>query len=152
MSIRERQDLFYILFLLAKHANYKVTCSLVEKKKVREELYESISDSILDSIDLMKNFISEFDEVLVHYDNGQDLLKGVLLASFRTINKKVKFVKTLQQEEPFMQVADLYSYFELLSYKVDNGLIGKNEELFFGMNKKIKSDYLKQLKTKYLQH
>ena len=150
MSTRERQDLFYILFLLAKHANYKVACSLMEKKKAGEEIYENISDSIFDAVNRMKNYLSEYDEILIHYDNGQDLLKGVLLVSFRTINKNVKFVKTLQQGEPFMQVADLYSYFELLSYKVSNGLLGKNEELFFGMGKKIKADYLKQLEDKYL--
>lgn len=150
MSVKERQDLFYILFLLAKNANYKVKCSLMEKKNADNEIYEKISDSIFDTISEMRSFLDSYDSITVHYDNGQDFLKGVLLASFRINNKNVKFVKTLQEEEPFMQVADLYSYFELLKYKISNGFIGKNEERFFGMSKKIKSTYLKQLKDKYL--
>lgn len=33
--LRERQDLFYILFLLAKYSKYKVACSIAEKKKLK---------------------------------------------------------------------------------------------------------------------
>ena len=149
--LRERQDLFYILFLLAKYANYRVICSIAEKKTIKDEILEGITDSVLLTIMQLKDYLSKYDKVVVHYDNGQDFLKGVLLTAFRTISKNVVFVKTLQQENAFMQVADLFSYLELIKYKISKACLGKYEIAFFGESRKIKKDYLKQLAGKFIE-
>lgn len=148
--LRERQDLFYILFLLAKYSKYKVTCSVAEKKIIANEIYEGITDSVITSIKQLENYLNKYDKVIVHYDNGQDFLKGVLLSSFMMVSKNVTIVKTLQQENAFMQVADLFSYFELIKYKICKAGLSKYEVSFFGESRKIKKDYLKQLVDKFL--
>ena len=99
----------------------------------------------------MKDYLSKYDKIVVHYDNGQDFLKGVLLTAFRVISKSVVFVKTLQQENAFMQVADLFSYLELIKYKIGKACLGKYEISFFGESRKIKKDYLKQLAGKIIE-
>ena len=149
--LRERQDLFYILFLLAKYSKYKVACSIAEKKEIKDEVLEGITDSVLFTIQSLKDYLSEYDKVIIHYDNGQDFLKGVLLTAFRTISKNVIFIKTLQQENAFMQVADLFSYFELIKYKISKACLSKYEIAFFGEHRKIKKDYLKQLSDKIIR-
>ena len=116
--LKERQDLFYILFLLAKYSKFKVACSIAEKKEINNEIYEGITDSVIATVKGLGNYLSKFDKVIVHYDNGQDFLKGALLTAFRMFSKKVVIVKTLQQENAYMQVADLFSYFELIKYKI----------------------------------
>ncbi len=150
MQLRERQDLFYVLFLFAKFSKYRVACSIAEKRDFSAELYEGITDSIIATIRELEIYINGFDSVIIHYDNGQEFLKGVLLTAFRGITKKVTIVKTLQQENPFMQVADLFSYFELIKYKISKSGLSKHEINFFGMSRKIKKDYLKPLENKYI--
>ena len=151
MKLRERQDLFYILFLLSKHSKYRVMCSIAEKKNFNDEIYEGITDSVIETIRGMESYLANYDKVIVHYDNGQSFLKGVLLSSFRALSKNITIIKTSQQENPFMQVADLFSYFELIKYKIQKACLGKYEISFFGMSKKIKKDYLKQLEDKFLK-
>lgn len=148
--LRERQDLFYILFLLAKYSKYRVVCSVAEKKEINNGIYEGITDSVIATVKGLENYLSKFDKVIVHYDNGQDFLKGALLTAFRMLSKNVVIVKTLQQESAFMQVADLFSYFELIKYKIQKAGLSKYEIKFFGEARKIKKDYLKQLEEKYM--
>ena len=150
MFLKERQDLFYILFLLSKYSKYKVTCSVVEKKNISKKLYECIAESIFDTIKEAESYICDFDNVLIHYDNGQDFLRQTLIKAFEMCNVNVFFLKTLQQENPFMQVADMFSYFELIKYKIAKSGLSKNEITFFGTPRKIKKDYLNQLEEKYL--
>ena len=50
-----------------------------------------------------------------------------------------------------MQVADLFSYFELLKYKVIKNKLSKHEINFFGMSRKIKKDYILQLEKKFIK-
>lgn len=148
--LRERQDLFYILFLFAKYSRFKVSCSIAEKKDIYNEIYEGISDSIILAVKNLEPILSKYDKVIVHYDNGQDFLKGTLLTAFRMFSKKIVMEKTLQKENTFMQVADMFSYFELIKYKIQKAGLNKNEINFFGGSRKIKKDYLKQLGDKYL--
>ena len=146
--LSERQDLFYILFLLAKYSKFKVVCSIAEKKEINNEIYEGITDSVIATVKGLESYLSSYEKVIVHYDNGQDFLKGALLVAFRIISKNVAMVKTLQQENAFMQVADLFSYFELIKYKIQKAGLSKYEIDFFGESRKIKKDYLKQLEKK----
>ena len=148
--LKEKQDLFYILFLLAKYSKFKVACSIAKKKEINNEIYEGITDSVIATVKGLGNYLSKFDKVIVHYDNGQDFLKGALLTAFRMFSKNVVIVKTLQQENVYMQVADLFSYFELIKYKIQKAGLSKYEIKFFGETRKIKKDYLKQLEEKYI--
>lgn len=148
--MKERQDLFYILFLLAKYSKFKVVCSIAEKKEINNEIYEGITDSVIATVKGLGNYLSKFDKVIVHYDNGQDFLKGALLTAFRMFSKNVVTVKTLQQDNAYMQVADLFSYFELIKYKIQKAGLSKYEIKFFGETRKIKKDYLKQIEEKFI--
>ena len=148
--LRVRQDLFYILFLLAKYSKFKVARSIAEKKEINNEIYEGITDSVIETVKELECYLSKYDTIVVHYDNGQSFLKGTILTAFRMLSKNVVIVKTLQQENAFMQVADMFSYFELIKYKIQKAGLSKYEVDFFGESRKIKKDYLKQLNEKYL--
>lgn len=150
MLREKRIDLFYILFLLAKYAKYSVCCSNVIKKGHDGELDEIISDKIYETIMEHDAYFSKFDKIIIHYDNGQDTLKGLLISSFRNKYKNVSFVKTLQGDSAFMQIADLFSYFELLKHKIKLNNLTKSEVAFFGPARKIRKNYLEQLKDKFI--
>lgn len=153
MDPKKRQDLFYVLFLLAKYAKYRFCCAVVEKshRTVREygldsALFDAISEQIEEHID----YFAAFDSVILHYDGGQQMLRGVLIAAFRAKGIPAIMEKTFQTDDPFMQIADLLGELELLRYKAKSGTLTKSERAFFGQWGKIKKDYIKQLKNKRL--
>ena len=65
MKLRERQDLFYILFLLSKHSKYKVLCSVAEKKNFNDEIYEGITDSVIETIKSMDSHLTNYEKVML---------------------------------------------------------------------------------------
>ena len=148
--IKERQSLFYLLFLLAKYSRYKVTCSVIEKKITDNDIQNRIKGSVSNTIKDLSSYLSNYSTIIVHYDNGQSFIKNVLDESFSLLPNNILIVKTLQQENPFMQVADLYCYLELIKYKITRGLLSKHETNFFGQSRKIKKNYLKQLEDKFI--
>ena len=147
---KERQDLFYILFLLAKYSKYKVASSIIEKKQIKNTIYSEIFNSINKTVLRLKENFESYKNVIVHYDDGQPFLKEALVKAFGNISNKTSFIKTLQQENSFMQVADLFSYFALLKFKIEKACLSKHEIHFFGNSKKIRKDYLKQLEDKII--
>ena len=150
MLREKRQDLFYSLFLLAKYAKYKVCCANVVKKNRYNKLTEYINDIIYKTVIEYSDYFSRFNRIVLHYDNGQCLLGGIILSAFRSLYKNVFFAKTMQQDSPFMQIADLYSYFELIKYKIILNNLSKSEIAFFGTARKIRKNYIEQLKSHFL--
>lgn len=153
MNPRKRQDLFYVLFLLAKYAKYRFCCAIVEKshRTVREYgLDSALFDAISKQIEIHREYFSSFDSVVLHYDGGQQMLRGVLIGAFRAKGIPAVMEKTVQSDDPFMQIADLLGELELLTYKAKAGTLTKSERAFFGEWGKIKKDYVKQLRSKHL--
>lgn len=153
MDPRKRQDLFYVLFLLAKYAKYRFCCAVVEKshRAVREYgLDSALFDAISEQIEAHRDYFASFDSVILHYDGGQQMLRGVLISAFRAKGIPAVMEKTLQSDDPFMQIADLLGELELLTYKAKAGTLTKSERAFFGEGGKIKKDYIKQLESKRL--
>ena len=151
MLRENRQKLFYALFLLARFAKFNVLCATSIKKETKEQIFETIADSIIDLVNGNAKYFAKYNEIILHYDHGQHLLSGVLLSSFKSKFRNTKLINTPQTGEPFMQAADLFAYFELLKYKIENYHLSKSEIAFFGHGKKIKRDYFSLLDCKYLK-
>ena len=150
MLRESRQKLFYSLFLLSKFAKYKVCCANVLKKGKDDRLVDYISNSIYDMIIRHDGYFTKFSKIILHYDNGQSLLGGIIISTFKMRYSNVIFKKTLQQDSKYMQIADLFSYFELIKHKIAFNNLTKSEVAFFGTSRKIRNNYLKQLEDKYL--
>ena len=100
----DRQRLFYGLYLLAMHAPISLLSVEVEKRPGLD-LGVSLTDALLSSLEEHRSFFTRYDDIVLHYDNGQPFLMGVVLGAFRAKLLKARFEKTLQSERPFMQVA-----------------------------------------------
>ena len=149
MQREERWKLFYTLFLLALNARYKVFDSTVIKSETEDKIISSIAKSIINSIEENKKLLKKYKLVL-HYDFGQGSLAGIITTSFLSVFPNCEIIKTTQSENPFMQVADLFAYIQLLKYKIEKGYLTKSENKFFGGIKNLKNNYIKALNKKYL--
>ena len=150
MLREKRQELFYSLFLFAKFAKYKVCCVNVVKKGKDNVLDTFIGDAIYEMVIEHQKYFSSFDRIILHYDNGQGILSDIIFTTFGLRCQNVVFTKTLQEDSPYMQVADLFSYFELIKYKIDANNLSKSEIAFFGNTRKIRKNYFEQLKNKFI--
>ena len=149
MNREERWHLFYTLFLLARHAKYSALVSTIVKRDSDEKTILLLTKSIISMINDNSKVLEKYHLVL-HYDFGQGPLAGIISSSFLSAFPDCEIIKTPQSQNPFMQLADLFAYSELLKYKIDKGFLTKSETKFFGGIKNLKSNYLENLKKKYL--
>ena len=151
MKREERWDLFYVLFLLAKHAQYSVLNATIVKDESFDKTLLNITKSIINMISDNKMVLEKYKLVL-HYDFGQGPLAGILTSSFLSVFSDCEIVKTIQSQNPFMQIADLFAYVELLKYKMNKGYLTKSETQFFGGIRNFKHNYLKSLEKKLFRN
>ena len=76
-------------------------------------------------------------------------LKKAIISSFFGLCDNTVYVKTSQGDSPYMQIADLFSYFELIKHKIQMNDLTKSELSFFGYPRKIKKNFINQLKNKF---
>ena len=150
MAREERWHLFYALFLLARHAKYSVLTSTTIKGDSEEKTLLNLTKSIISTINDNRMILKKYNLTL-HYDFGQGPLAGIITSSFLSSFPDCKIVKTPQSQNPFMQIADLFAYTELLKYKVNKGFLTKSETNFFGGISNLKKNYIKALDKKYLK-
>lgn len=150
MDREERWKLFYVLYLFAYHSKYNVAISSVIKEDSIEATTSSLAISLLKCISELQNALSNCDQIILHYDYGQSILAGLITATFLSKYPSCIITKTSQCETPFMQVADLFAYFDLLNFKISKGFLSKSETRFFGGIRNLKKKYLRELTQKYL--
>ena len=150
MDREERWRLFYALYLFAYHSKFNVAVASVIKGDSIENITSSIATSLLKCVDELQKNVSHYNQVILHYDYGQSILTGLITATFLSKISSCKVVKTSQSETPFMQVADLFAYFDLLNYKISKSFLSKSEMKFFGGIRNLKKNYLVQLSSKHL--
>ena len=150
MNREERWKLFYALFLFAHHSKFNVAVTSAIKGDSIENVTSSVAASLLKCVDELQNDISRYDQIILHYDYGQSILTGLITATFLSKISSCKVMKTSQNGAPFMQVADLFAYFELLNYKISKSFLSKSETKFFGGIRNLKKNYLTQFSSKYL--
>ena len=145
----DREKLFGALFFFARKTNFLFFNAVLDKKVHQEKpLGERVGDVIADAIRERKKYFDKFDVVRLHYDGGQDFLRGIFTATVKYVFNKGSYVSTSQKETPFMQLADMVGFMELLWFKANNGTLTKSDEKFFGKKQKIYKDYLKFLLSK----
>lgn len=150
MQRQERWRLFYTLYLFSKHALFNVATSSIVKKETDTDTTTLIVNSILSLVDNLGYTLNKYDELVLHYDYGQATLADIIIAAFKSNYSKTMMVKTKQDDSPFMQVADLYAYFELIRYKVSKGYLSNSETKFFGGIKLLKHEFIKNLERKQI--
>lgn len=150
MLREERWKLFYALYLFAYFAKYKVIVSTIVKDEKDSEIVTAITKALINSIEDCIDYLNSFDEIVLHYDYGQGILAGIITGTFLSMFTNCKIVKTPQSQNPYMQLADLFAYFELLQYKMSKSYLTKSETRFFGGIRNLRDKVIHNLERKYL--
>ncbi len=156
MLLEDRQRLFYGLFMFAKRTPLSLYSFHVKKSETdtsKLNLSDKIAREMKRMILAFGDYFSEYERIVVHYDNGQTDLGLIIQSSFISgLPGDVVFEETFQEQEPLMQVADLICYLESLYYKIDERSPTNSDFNFFGRTKTdIDRKYLNPLRKKQLK-
>ena len=104
----------------------KIHYSIIEfeKKNYTNELdmISQLSKSLTSSLCRNKNYLNEFDNLIIYYDRGQSQVTKILCSVFSTVfpDKTIKFKEKVSPENyKLFQAADVVYTFELIARKIE---------------------------------
>ena len=133
-DISKRKDIFNAIFHLTRKLPINIHSFIINKKYTSSNkvLKQKIMLEFKNFISKNKKYFEKFDEVIVFYDNGQNILGDAIDSTFSNIinyNHVMEFDKT---QERLFQIADMLTFIDKYYYKFKNKqYLSKNEKAFW---------------------
>lgn len=150
LDIVERQKVFNKLYHFIRILDIRYHTIVVEKKHLDNEtdlvmrIARQLSSFLQDNLMLF----SEYDRIVVYYDNGQRELNIVLVSTFTVCLNAVEFKKASPADYKLFQAADMICTLELLELKRANKSLSNSEIKFFRSPKDLYKSYIKAIRKK----
>ncbi len=150
LSITERRRCLNRILTFAKNCEISYVTFSVEKKHIADALALTVALTKQLSTFIREEyaFFTQFDKIIVYYDNGQVELNKLLASVFAVMLPQAEFRKVIPADYRLFQVADLFCTMELVKLKVEQHILSKSEEAFFGSMRDMKKNYLKPIAAK----
>lgn len=115
-------------------------------------VFHNQDDDIKEQVSKLEESVrsSDFDKIIVYYDNGQVELSTILNAVFSIQFSNVEFRKAEPQKYRLLQAADFICSMELLKIKRNEKRLSKSEEHFFYKSQELKKIFLRSVEKKKL--
>lgn len=151
-SIDERRKLLYKMLNFVNECPISYLTVIIDRKEAMDKIALSgkLAKVINRAINEHMEFFSDFDKIIVYYDNGQIELNAIINAVFSIQFSNVEFRKAQPQKYRLLQAADFICSMELLRIKRDEKRLSKSEELFFYKPQELKKTFLKSVEKKKL--
>jgi hypothetical protein len=146
-----RRKMFNSLFNFAKRADFEYRTFVVEKKQSADVLgmIAMLSRQISRFLNDHLSFFTDFERIVLYYDNGQAELTRLLVSLLNaTVNVDIEFKKALPSDYKLSQVADLLCTLELLSLKMKKKALSKSEQRFFTPTDQVRKTYMSAMLKK----
>lgn len=154
--MEQRKSLFNALYHFARKLDIHYICPKIKKSECRNEEQDEIvmagrmSKTISDELKAHNGYFSQFDSIIVYYDNGQIELNKILVSVFNTIFTNVEFRRIRPVDYKLCQVADLVCTLEMISDKAETNNLSKSETEFFGTSRDFCKNIYKNFSKKKL--
>jgi hypothetical protein len=150
MHIEERKRVFNHLFHFARAINFTYTTLIVDKRHLKEQIQLTawLSKQLASFLRSHLAALSEYDDVVVYYDNGQVELTKVIVSVFSVLLSHVEFRKILPVSYRLAQVADMVCTLELARLKAEQKALSNSELSFFITPRELHRKYLRHLARK----
>ena len=132
-SIDERRKLLYKMLNFVNRCPISYLTVIVDRREAMNKIALSgrLAKAINRALSERIEFFSEFDKIIVYYDNGQVELSTILNAVFSIQFSNVEFRKAEPQKYRLLQAADFICSMELLRLKQEEKRLSKSEKSFF---------------------
>ena len=151
-SIDERRKLLYKMLNFVNRCPISYLTVIVDRREATDKIALSgrLAKAINRAMSEHIGFFSDFDKIIMYYDNGQIELSAILNAVFSILFSNVEFRKAEPQKYRLLQAADFICSMELLRIKRDEKRLSKSEEHFFYKTQELKKTFLKSVEKKKL--
>lgn len=147
VNINTRRKIFYKLFSFSKHVKISQASLIVDKHQNSRpiEITKQLSKQLSTLIKENYEYFTNFDSIIIYYDNGQYQVTNILVAVFNTLlSIDCEFRQVLPSEYKLFQTADLVCTLTLIKNKFAIGKnLTKSEQIFFGSMNKLRKTFLK---------
>ena len=100
--------------------------------------------------DERSKYFSEFDKIILYYDNGQVELSKILNHTMALHFTNYEIRKINPKDYKLFQAADFVCSIELIAKKIERKVLSRSESIIFNSLKAFKKDFLKELRKKAL--
>lgn len=154
IDMKSRKKIFQAIFMFTLSLPIKTTSFCYEKKvfnnnllkmqaKITKDVYNFLSDN--------SDFLNSFEEIIIYYDNGQNLITRVLNGAFAISGLNYEFKKeVVPGSYRLFQVADFISTIKLLELKLNKNELSNSEQKFIDVYH-LKKNYIKGVNKKRLE-
>ena len=98
---------------------------------------------------MIKDYMNEFEKVVIYYDNGQETLGAIIDTLLITRNNIEHRIEFNHKEKRLFQVSDMLTFVDKIVYKHNNGIpLTRAEKYFFSVKDIL--GIVRQLKSKRL--
>ena len=151
-TIDERRKLLYKMLNFVNVCPISHLTVIVDRKEASDKITLSgkLAKAINIAIDKHHDFFTNFDKIIVYYDNGQNELSVILNAVFSIQFSNVEFRKAEPQKYRLLQAADFVCSMELLKLKNNENRLSNSEKKFFYKPQELKKTFLKSIEKKKL--
>lgn len=120
-SIDERRKLLYKMLNFVNGCPISYLTVVVDRREATNKIALSgkLAKAINRALSEHIEFLSDYDKIMVYYDNGQVELSTILNAVFSILFSNVEFRKAEPQKYRLLQAADFICSMELLRIKQD---------------------------------
>ena len=155
MNPRERQKLLNKILIFTSITPINQKTFVYDKNDFNEDRYKLLHKMSNDlNAFLLSNqeFFLSFDETIVYYDGGQQIVSNALAFAFGSVGFNVTFKERVKPENyRLFQVADFISTIMLISSKLNkHKKLSRNEAAFLDQ-RHLKNLYLRTIKKKELK-
>lgn len=129
-----RKKIFKAIYHFSRKIPVKYHTLIVDKRYVNSEktLKQRLYSEIEKMINSNKKFFEKYDDVVMYYDNGQELLGDILDSIFIKFEKFHHIDDFDHKKQRLFQVADMLTFIDKYNYKYQNKItFTKGEKYFF---------------------
>ncbi|MBO5281868.1 MAG: DUF3800 domain-containing protein, partial [Lachnospiraceae bacterium] len=129
-SIDERRKLLYKMLNFVNACPISYLTVVIDRKEAVDKVSLSgkLAKAINTAMRVHQEFFSNFDKLIVYYDNGQNELSIILNAVFSIQFSNVEFRRAEPQKYRLLQAADFICSMELINIKRDEKRLSRSEE------------------------
>ena len=154
MEMKDRKKIFQSIFMFTLSLPIKFFSFCYEKKnfnsdllKMQAKITKDVYYFLLDYFD----YLNAFDDIIIYYDNGQNLITKILNGAFAISGLNYEFKKEVAPGSyRLFQVADFVSTIKLMEIKLNKNELS-NSELKFVDVYHLKKNYIKGVNKKLLK-
>ena len=150
-KLEQRKDIFWSIFYFSKRVKVKIHTVIIDKrfKNNKAQLNRELALEINQFFDSIKDYMDEFEKVVVYYDNGQEALGAIIDTLLITKNNVEHRIEFNHKEKRLFQVSDMLTFVDKIVYKHNNNIpLTKSEKYFFSVKDIL--GIIRQLRSKRL--